>query len=469
MTFTISILAAALAVLSGLALFAPLSELRRRGLRATLVSAAIAGGCATGLFCAAFAALTLSGKPAFAPLSMHALMAALAVPLVVGLATVAFAAMSALSPAVFDRVNDRYAANIYVLLGVAIVVFCASSSLKADWPGYVAAAFVVPFVPSLTARRLKRLRPSGFAAVAEDLPEIESYRQGRAGQTESRWAEPVIAARAASGMRLARSEPAAARPAAARSRPPAREPDPREQPRRAPQSAAPRKAVAVPSPIAAARMAARKVDLAPVAKEAGRLVGDLRRKAAAAMAPRAEAVAAPAHAAARNVERERPAQRRARPAVHDAAPSRPAPRMPAQRAPEAPASPRPAPRQAVAARQASPAAEPPVQSRQHLPARAAARPTLLPPEAEPVRRPQARTLIEPIRPAAIATVSPPPRDPPDYPLTAPFEPGSDRWATLVDGILTTEDGVSRLISARATQAISPREIEAVVEDVSGAA
>lgn len=86
---------------------------------------------------------------------------------------------------------------------------------------------------------------------------------------------------------------------------------------------------------------------------------------------------------------------------------------------------------------------------------------MLPPGTEVQARPASRRAEA----AEIVRTDDRRRPLPSYPLTAPFEPGTDRWGTFVEGVLTDEDGVQRRIAARSTQAFG----DEAFKDLSGAA
>jgi hypothetical protein len=383
-------------------------------------------------------ALTLAGNPALSKLSMHALMATIAMPLVMGLAAIAFGAMAAAWPNVFERGNDRFAASIYVLIGVAIAVACASTSLRIDWPGYLIAGIAIPILPTLAARRLRRVRPTGFGAEA-----IETYREDRPKQVETRFAEPVIAPRA----RKPVGKPALAPKPAVRSRQSA--PPPRtERPKDA--SRQPSKVLPLPPNNKTRRGQAAAPARARLAPGAGRLIEYLRRRIAAVARTQATPLAKPS---AGNNASAKPAPARS------AQSGRPTSTLPAKlevsRATQPSATktePSATRAQALATAPARASAKP-ASARPALTKPALAKPLLLPPGVTPATqraRPQQRTVIE----------TNDRRKPPTYPLTAPFEPGSERWATFVDGVLITETGIQHKIAARSTQAF---------DDLSGAA
>jgi hypothetical protein len=455
MITTISILAVALLATVVLLAFAPMADFRRRGLKAVLIAAAVVGALGMGVCFAAFIGLMFSSNPALSKLSMHALMAAIAMPLVLGMAALAFGAMAATWPNVFERTNDRFAANIYVLIGVSIVVACVSGSLRADWPGYLVAMITVPLLPAMANRRLRQSRAAGFGAKA-----VETFRTDRPEQAETRFAEPVIAARAPATNRRpspdARPTPATARQSASSARPIVERPKTTSAPTgRAPSAPAAAKAsrrsVMPPSKAPAATPAKLAM---PSAMHAGRMIGELRRRVASAIAP-AEAPSPGPVAVRRELSKSRTSPPQDRPAAagrlaSNAAAARqtsPANEPSVRRTAAGSVNSHGSPRTAIKSpetgtRPSKPVAKPPMP-----------KPSLLPPGVTPAA-PRARVQ------APALTKTDDRRKPTVYPLTAPFEPGSDRWATFIDGVLTTETGIVRKVAARSTQAL---------EDVSGAA
>lgn len=447
MIATISILAAMLLGMVGLLAFAPMAEFRRRGLKSVLTTAAIIGALGMGICFAAFIALMMSGNPGLSKLSMHALMAAIAMPLVVGMAAIAFGVMAMTWQNVFERSNDQFAATIYVLIGLTIVVASASGSLKADWPGYLIAALAVPLMPAMVNRRLRRSRPAGFGAEA-----AEAFLVDRAEQTATRWAEPVIAPRAPKAPR----RPAAATKVAAKPQSTSNgKPAPQKQSPATPARAAadaPVKRAAKPTtnPARKAPAISRVTTALPSKNDVVQAIEKLRRRAAAAIAP--ATAASPAASAQPAAQQTQPV----RPAI---SPSRPPARSTSIAAAPQPAAPPSTAAQAarrIAAPAPSSAAKPATGDQQRRARPAApdlAKPSLLPPGVAPVTAP-------PRKQAAAVTQTNDRRKPTAYPLTAPFEPDSDRWATFIDGTLTTETGIVRKVAARSTQAL---------EDISGAA
>lgn len=110
------------------------------------------------------------------------LMAAFALPAIGGLAAVVFGLLGLGWPTLFDRPNDRFAANLYAMIAASIMIICFAGGkhLHDDWPGYLIALFAIPIVPMLTKRRLGP-RP------AEGLDQLP----------KGQWAQPVIAQRTA--------------------------------------------------------------------------------------------------------------------------------------------------------------------------------------------------------------------------------------------------------------------------------
>lgn len=112
------------------------------------------------------------------------LMAAFAMAPIGGLVAVVFGTLGLGWPTLFDRPNDRFAANLYAMIAAAILVICVAGGKKLhdDWPGYLIALLSIPLVPLLTKRRLGPLLTRGLAV------DPEPRRKGE-------WARPVIVQR----------------------------------------------------------------------------------------------------------------------------------------------------------------------------------------------------------------------------------------------------------------------------------
>lgn len=448
MIATISILAAALLGMVGLLAFAPMAEFRRRGLKAVLVTASITAGLAMGVCFAAFVGLMLSGNHGLSRLSMHALMAAIAMPMVVGLATLAFGAMSVTWRNAFERPNDQFAATIYVLIGLGIVITCASGSLKTDWPGYLIAAMVVPLMPTMINRRICRSRQPGFGSEVMETDHRDRSRQ----KTATRWAEPVIAPRAPK---------APIRPAAAAKPAITAKPHPASANQSATQTKSPaaRVRAAANAPVRRTEKSTttlKKIRGPAITRTAIglpskttiiRVIKKLRHRAAAMIAPTETASPAAARPGVKQGENPRSNGNQSRPQIRNQSIAA----VPAPTLPPLAAAP-PAARKIEAAKPASPTI--PVQSNQHV------RTSTPPEQARPSLFQHAITSAPARTKTAAVSKTNDHRKSTDYPLVAAFEPGSDRWATFIDGTLTTETGIVRKVAVRSTQTL---------EDVSGAA
>ncbi|MGY3582142.1 hypothetical protein ACVIGB_000934 [Bradyrhizobium sp. USDA 4341] len=175
--------------------FLPLAVERRRAARTALTSAIVVTVTGVALMCALHVGATASGNPLLVAAAKIPLMAAFALPPIGGLAAVVFGMLGLGWPTLFDRPNDRFAANLYAMIAAGILVICLAGGkhLHDDWPGYLIALFSIPFVPMLTKKRLGP--PSAVAA--DHLP-------------KGQWAQPVITQRQLKASPLAKKPARAA-------------------------------------------------------------------------------------------------------------------------------------------------------------------------------------------------------------------------------------------------------------------
>jgi hypothetical protein len=182
MVVSLSVVGIAIIALILAVTFLPLANERRRSGRTALTSAIMVTGVGVALMSALHVGGTASGVPLLVGASKIPLMAAFALPPIGGLAAVVFGLLGLGWPMLFDRPNDRFAANLYAMIaaGIMIICFAGGKHLHDDWPGYLIALFSIPFVPMLTKRRLGPRSSQD----PDQLP-------------KGKWAQPVIAQRKA--------------------------------------------------------------------------------------------------------------------------------------------------------------------------------------------------------------------------------------------------------------------------------
>ena len=184
MVVSLSVVGIALLALILAVAFLPLAPERRHVGRTALTSAFIVTAFGVVVMTAFFLAFAASGVPLLASTSTIPLMAAFAMAPIGGLVAVVFGTLGLGWPTLFDRPNDRFAANLYAMIAAAILVICVAGGKKLhdDWPGYLVALLSIPLVPLLTKKRLGPLLTRGLAV------DPEPRRKGE-------WARPVIVQR----------------------------------------------------------------------------------------------------------------------------------------------------------------------------------------------------------------------------------------------------------------------------------
>lgn len=184
MVVSLSVVGIALLALILAVAFLPLAPERRHVGRTALTSAFIVTAGGVVVMTALFLAFAASKVPLLVSASTIPLMAAFAMAPIGGLVAVVFGTLGLGWPTLFDRPNDRFAANLYAMIAAAILVICVAGGKKLhdDWPGYLVALLTIPLVPLLTKKRLGPLLTRGLAI------DPEPRRKGE-------WARPVIVQR----------------------------------------------------------------------------------------------------------------------------------------------------------------------------------------------------------------------------------------------------------------------------------